>query len=203
MAPKSRTRKSADERKAEVVTAALELADKLGPDRVTTETLAESVGLTHPGLFRHFPRKLNVWEAVAGYVGEQMERRWNRADRPGITAPETRVRGLVLAQLRLIRAFPAIPAILFSRELQVENDKLRTAFVALMQRFHTRLSTNIAAAQQAGVVQEDFDPDDAAYLLIALVQGLAVRWSVSARRFNLVKEGERLLDLQLRGLRAD
>ena len=203
MAPKSRTRKSADERKAEVVTAALELADKLGPDRVTTETLAESVGLTHPGLFRHFPRKLNVWEAVAGYVGEQMERRWNRADRPGITAPETRVRGLVLAQLRLIRAFPAIPAILFSRELQVENDKLRTAFVALMQRFHKRLSTNIAAAQQAGVFQEDFDPDDAAYLLIALVQGLAVRWSVSARRFNLVKEGERLLDLQLRGLRAD
>lgn len=203
MAPKSRTRKSADERKAEVVTAALELADKLGPDRVTTETLAESVGLTHPGLFRHFPRKLNVWEAVAGYVGEQMERRWNRADRPGITAPETRVRGLVLAQLRLIRAFPAIPAILFSRELQVENDKLRTAFVALMQRFHKRLSANIAAAQQAGVFQEDFDPDDAAYLLIALVQGLAVRWSVSARRFNLVKEGERLLDLQLRGLRAD
>lgn len=202
MAPKSRTRKSADERKAEVVTAALELADKLGPDRVTTETLAESVGLTHPGLFRHFPRKLNVWEAVAGYVGEQMERRWNRADRPGTTAPEARVRGLVLAQLRLIRAFPAIPAILFSRELQVENDKLRTAFVALMQRFHKRLSTNIAATQQAGVFQEDFDPDDAAYLLIALVQGLAVRWSVSARRFNLVKEGERLLDLQLRGLRA-
>lgn len=202
MVSTSRTRKSAVERKAEVVSAALELADQLGPDRVTTETLAESVGLTHPGLFRHFPKKLNVWEAVAGYVAEQMEKRWNRAERKGITAPEARLRGLVLAQLRLIRAFPAIPAILFSRELQVENDKLRKAFVALMQRFHARLSSNIVAAQKAGVYRDDFDPDDAAYLLISLVQGLAVRWSVSARRFNLLKEGERLLDLQLRGLHA-
>ena len=202
MVSTSRTRKTADERKSEVVTAALDLADQLGPDRVTTETLAQAVGLTHPGLFRHFPRKLNVWEAVAGYVAEQMEKRWNRAERPGITAPEEILRGLVLAQLRLIRTFPAIPAILFSRELQVENDKLRKAFVALMQRFHARLRTNIVAAQDAGVFRDDVDPDDAAYLLISLVQGLAVRWSVSARRFNLVKEGERLLDLQLRGLRA-
>ena len=191
MASAARTRKSADERKA----------DQLGPDRVTTETLADSVGLTHPGLFRHFPKKLNVWEAVAGYVGEQMERRWNRAERPGIAAPEARVRGLVMAQLRLIRAFPAIPAILFSRELQVENDKLRGAFVALMQRFHGRLSSNIVSAQESGVFRDDFDANDAAYLLISLVQGLAVRWSVSARRFNLIKEGERLLDLQLRGFR--
>lgn len=71
-----------------------------------------------------------------------------------------------------------------------------------MQRFHERLSTNIVAAQTTGVFRDDFDPDDAAYLLISLVQGLAVRWSVSARRFNLIKEGERLLDLQLRGLHA-
>lgn len=202
MATVTRVRKSADVRKAEVVSAALVLADQLGPDRVTTETLADAVGLTHPGLFRHFPKKLRVWEAVADYIGEQMERRWARAERSDVTTPEARLRGLVLTQLRLIRTFPAIPAILFSRELQVENDRLRLVFVTLMQRFHQRLTNNIIAAQDAGTFRPDFDPGDAAYLLISLVQGLAVRWSVSARCFNLIKEGERLLDLQLRSLRT-
>lgn len=82
-----------------------------------------------------------------------------------------------------------------------QSRALRKAFVALMQRFHARLSHNIVAAQEASTFRDDFNPDDAAYLLISLVQGLAVRWSVSARRFNLIKEGERLLDLQLRGFR--
>ncbi len=202
MATATRTRKSAEVRKAEVVSAALDLADKLGPDRVTTETLADAVGLTHPGLFRHFPKKVSVWEAVADYIAEQMEKRWARAERSDVTTPEARLRNLVLAQLRLIRTFPAIPALLFSRELQVENDRLRKVFVALLQRFHQRLTGNIIAAQHAGVFRDDFDPDDAAYLLISLVQGLAVRWSISSRRFNLIKEGERLLDLQLRSLHA-
>ncbi|MEX0915769.1 MAG: TetR family transcriptional regulator, partial [Wenzhouxiangellaceae bacterium] len=157
MATSTRTRKSAAVRKAEVVSAALDLADQLGPDRVTTETLANSVGLTHPGLFRHFPKKLSIWEAVADYIGEQMEKRWARAEQSDASTPEARLRRLVLAQLRLIRTFPAIPAILFSRELQVENDRLRKVFVALMQRFHQRLTGNIIAAQDAGVFRDDFD----------------------------------------------
>ena len=38
---------------------------------------------------------------------------------------------------------------------------------------------------------------DAAFLLIGLVQGLAVRWSLAGRTFDLVDEGARLFDLQL------
>lgn len=42
-------------------------------------------------------------------------------------------------------------------------------------------------------------PDDAAFLILGLVQGLAIRWSISGRSFDLAEEGSRLLDLQLRG----
>jgi len=197
----TRVRKSADERKFEIITAALALADKLGPDRVTTATLADAVGLTHAGLFRHFSRKVSIWEAVAEYIGEQMEKRWARAERTNTDAPETRLRELLLSQLRLIRAFPAIPAILFSRELQIENEQLRKDFGVLMTQFHVRLKTCILDAQARNIFRADLSADDTAYLLISLIQGLTVRWSVSAHRFSLLKEGERLIDLQLQSLR--
>jgi len=200
MVRKARVRKSAEERKSEVVAAALNLADKIGPDRVTTETLAKSVGLTHPGLFRHFPRKLNIWQAVADHIGEQMENRWEHAERSGARQPEVRLRQLVTAQLELLEAFPAIPAILFSRELQAENDQLRKSFLFLMRGFHRRLGRNVANAQALGVFRSDVDPDDAAYVVLALIQGLTLRWSISARRFSLVEEGERLLEIQFQGL---
>ncbi|HNP62959.1 MAG TPA: TetR/AcrR family transcriptional regulator [Woeseiaceae bacterium] len=196
-----RTRKSAEERKAEVVSAALKLADEIGPDRVTTETLASAVGLTQPGLFRHFPKKQDIWESVANYIGAQMQKRWATTERRRNDPPEERLRRLVVGQLRLIHSFPAVPSLLFSRELLVENTRLRAAFAKLMQQFHKRLTQSIIDAQQSGHFRPDLVADDVALLLIALVQGLAVRWSVNERRFSIVKEGERLLALQLQGFR--
>ena len=197
-----RVRKSADERKSEVVAAALKLAAEIGPDRVTADTLASAVGLTQPGIFRHFPKKQDIWESVADYIGRQMQDRWASTERRRGDAPEERLRRLVLGQLRLIQTFPAIPSLLFSRELLVENVRLRNAFAKLLGQFHLRLTKCIAEAKDTGYFRPDLEADDVAYLLIGLVQGLAVRWSVNERRFSLVKEGERLLLLQLRGFRA-
>ena len=178
--------------------AAIHLADKLGPDRLTTEVVARAVGLTQPGIFRHFPKKQDLWEAVAARIGAKMEARWTKAQSGDATATDG-IRALIAAQLRLIQSTPAIPAILFSRELHTKNKGLRKAFFGLMSRFHRLIADLVAQAREEGVLRGDLDPDDAAYLIIGLVQGLAVRWSISGRNFDLTEEGNRLLELQLRG----
>lgn len=194
-----RIRKPAETRKAEIIEATLRLADKLGPDRLTTELIANAVGLTQPGVFRHFPKKQDLWEAVAARVGSLMEGRWKKAE--GVNERATdRIRALITAQLLLIQSTPAIPAILFSRELHTKNKGLRTAFFGLMSRFHGRIAGLVTQACAAGELRNDLDPEDVAYLIIGLVQGLAVRWSISDRNFDLREEGIRLLDLQLQGL---
>lgn len=192
-------RKTAEVRKAEIIDATLRLADKLGPERLTTGAVADAVGLTQPGIFRHFPKKQDLWEAVAARVGVMMEARWRKAQRPD-AAPLDQLRALVAAQLRLIQSTPAIPAILFSRELHTKNEGLRSAFFGLMNRFYRLIAGLVVQACAAGELRDDFDPDDAAYLIVGLVQGLAVRWSVSGRNFDLAEEGGRLLELQLNGL---
>ncbi len=193
-----RTRKPAETRKAEIVDTALRLADELGPDRLTTEAVARRVGITQAGIFRHFPKKQALWEAIAGHIAGLMEKRWAGALAARQPA-DARIRSLIAAQLRLIRATPAIPAILFSRELHSENDALRRAFLALLGRFHRRIATLVRQGIEEGVFRRNLDPDDAAMLIVGLVQGLAVRWSLTRRGFDLLEEGARLLDLQLRG----
>jgi hypothetical protein len=105
----------------------------------------------------------------------------------------------VATQLRLIQSTPAIPAILFSRELHSRNAALRKALFGIMRRFHGLVASAIAEARDAAAFRDDLDPDDAALLVIGLIQGLALRWSLSGRAFRLVEEGRRLLDLQIRG----
>ncbi|MDX1421830.1 MAG: TetR/AcrR family transcriptional regulator [Kiloniellales bacterium] len=192
-----RARKTAEARKTEIIDATLRLADKLGPERLTTEAIAGDVGLTQPGIFRHFPNKQALWEAVAARIGAIMEARWAKAQ-DAQTSPGDQIRALVGTQLRLIQSTPAIPAILFSRELHTKNKGLRKAFYALLSRFHRVIADLAARAIDAGELREDLDPEDAAFLVVALVQGLAVRWSISGRNFDLAEEGSRLLELQLR-----
>ncbi len=48
-----------------------------------------------------------------------------------------------------------------------------------------------------GVFRADLSAKDAAILLISLVQGLAIRWSLGQRAFSLEVEGGRLVACQI------
>lgn len=196
----TRDRKSAEDRKAEIVDAALRLAGDSGPDRLTTEALAKAVGISQPGIFRHFPSKANIWEAVAERIGTRLSANAAKSEKKS-GRPIDQLRSLVTGHLSFIEKIPAIPAILFSRELHAENDKLRAFFAGMMARRQAHLSDLIAAEIKAGRFDKALDPDDGACLILALIQGLAMRWSLSARAFDLVEEGRRLLELQLDGFR--
>lgn len=191
-----RERKSADDRKAEIVATMLRLADELGPDRLTTLAVAKAVGVTQPGVFRHFPTKQDLWLAVAAQIAQSMTEEWARVLATHALPPD-RVIALIAVQLRQIAAHPAIPAILHSRELHTENAALRAQFVALMARFQTLLVEALTEGRAQGLFRADLVPKDAAILLISLVQGLALRWSLGQRAFSLEEEGGRLLACQI------
>lgn len=190
------TRKTAECRKAEIVKTALRLADELGPDRLTTVAVAKAVGVTQPGIFRHFPTKQDLWLAVAAQIAQTMTDAWEIALATE-TIPQKRLTALITVQLRQIEAHPAIPAILHSRELHIENAGLRAKFVALMTQFQTLLVEILTEGSARGLFRADLAPKDAAILLISLVQGLAIRWSLGQRVFSLEEEGSRLLACQL------
>ena len=189
-------RKTADDRKAEIVATTLRLADELGPDRLTTHAVANAVGLTQPGIFRHFPTKHDLWLAVATHIAAGLFDAWAEALGQDL-APRQRLARLMQAQLGQIAANPAIPAILTSRELHSENAALRDKFTSLMQQFQAILFDTLRQGQADGSFRADLDPQDAAVLLISLIQGLAIRWSLGQRTFSLQAEGGRLMDRQL------
>jgi len=196
----TRTRKSSKERKAEIVGAAIRLAGKIGPDRLTTLALAREVGISEAGIFRHFSTKGDIWQAVANHIGSLLQAKAALNEHDELS-PVDQLRGFVIGHLTFIEATPAIPAILFSRELHAENDQLRRFFAGLIAQRQAHFSSLIAAEIEAGHFHRELNADDAATVILALVQGLAMRWSLNARNFDLVEEGGRLLDLLLSGFR--
>lgn len=194
-------RKPAELRRAEIVATVLRLADSIGPDRVTTGAVTSAIGVTQAALFRHFPTKAALWQAAADHLAGEMARAWDEAA-AAATEPLARLRGLVSAQLGQIVATPALPMLLYSREINVTNHELRATFHDTLAAFRALLAREVAAAQEAGLLRTDIATADGAGLVTFLVQGVAIRWALGARDFDLCAEGRRMLDLQLRLLAA-
>lgn len=194
-------RQSAEDRKAQIVAEVLRLADEIGPDRLSTTDVARAVGLSQPAIFRHFPTKGALWLAVAEDIAERLRGDWAAAEE-GASAPQARLTALIRAQLAAIADMPALPSILFSRELQVDNPALRDVFRGLLGTFQQRLVAAIRDHQEEGGLHRDVRPDDVAMLLTSLVQGVGIRWTLGARSFPLEQEGLRLFDVQMALLTA-
>lgn len=195
---------SGTQRREQILEAMLSMTAEQGPDRVTTRALAGRLGVTEPALYRHFPGgKSEMWRALAWLVGERMQAAWRAAlEQADADAPVSRVRALVGAQLRIIQDIPALPAILFSRTLHRDNAALRAGVGEVAGRFHARLEQLVDAAVARGEFRSDLDADVAAWLLIAVIQGTAVRWSLADHGFDLEREAGRLLDSALAGFRS-
>lgn len=191
-------RRSAEDRKQQIVETVIQLVDKVGPDRLTTDMVAKSVGITQPAIFRHFPKKENLWEAVAEHLSDMMRHTWQDALADSMS-PKDQLHDLVMAHLKLIESTPSLPSIIFSRELHIENKTLRQSFFKTMNAFHKQLSDVVNRGIKEGAFRKGLDPNDAAFLLLGMVQSLAMRWSLSGRQIDLLETGERLLHIQLEG----
>lgn len=194
-----RRRKSSAERRAEIVEAALLLAAEDGPDAVTTEAIANRIGLTQPAVFRHFGHKDAIWLGIVRTLSELLKERWDRAER-GLDDPEDRLLAVVGAQLTLVQSIPALPRILFAWQLTGRRKGLREAVRGLMRLFHARLAGIIADGQRAGLFRSDTPADAAAWMVLGLVQATAIRWTFMDRSFAVADEGLKAVRLALEGL---
>jgi len=188
-------RKSSEDRRADILSATLDLAFEVGPDHVTTGMIARRLGLTQPAIYKHFPNKEHIWQAATEAVCAQIGENARQGIQPGQT-PVDVLRGLVLGHLSLIAAIPALPEIMVTRDPSGRLSETRRAILAEITVFRTAMARWFELAQAAGQIRTELRPDDGGMLLFGIIQSLVLRLIVTRDATMLVDDGARLLDLQ-------
>lgn len=185
-------RKSASRRKDELIQALLDLAYEIGPDRLTTSDIAARIGVTQGTVFRHFKNKDELWVAAIRTVTEDLKQAWSANLEDSKTLPaKQRMVSLVDCQLECIQNTPALPMILFSRELNSENEALRRMIRETLFVFDRHLH-QLTEAALANKETLPITASDVANYLTSLIQGQAVRWGLSEQGFDLRQRGHDL-----------
>jgi len=196
-----RHRLPTDERQREIVTAVLALARERGPDAITTQAIADRIGVTQGAVFRHFPDKEAIWLAVFAWVHDSLGAVFSAAMESGGT-PLARIEQAFLAHVAFIAANPGVPRVMFHELQYPGNSPVRVAVRAMIIAYRKRLTSLFTEAKAAGELPVDLDTSLAPVLFIGAVQGLVIQSALAGDEAGMSKRARRLFPLILHGYRG-
>ncbi|MFH1494673.1 MAG: TetR family transcriptional regulator, partial [Pseudomonadota bacterium] len=95
----------AGERRIVTVETVVELAAEQNPSDITTAAIAKKMNLTQGALFRHFPSKDAIWQAVMEWVAERLMARVDRAA-DSVSSPMAGLEAVFLAHIEFVVEHP-------------------------------------------------------------------------------------------------
>jgi TetR/AcrR family transcriptional regulator len=195
-------RKSGEERREEIIQAVLELAAEQGVKQLSAQAIADRVGIAQPTVFRHFKTRDAILRAVMETVGTAMLA-VATAVLAGRGSADQRLRQLLQRQLEFISRRRGVPRVLFSERLHHEDPELKAVVRRVMDNYTGKIADLVAAGQAEGRFRAQLEPRETAIMIVALIQGLVMRWSISDFTLDLEAQGEAVWRLLAPVLLAD
>lgn len=140
-------------RREAILRALLELLEKDPGARITTSVLAKSVGVTEAALYRHFPSKRKMFEALLEFAEEAV---FSRCQVILQDQEDVRVRLQQVVHLVLVFAErnPGLCCVLTGDALVGENEALRKR----ASQFFERLETQVRQTLKEGEIRQGLRP---------------------------------------------
>ncbi|MEO7200845.1 MAG: TetR/AcrR family transcriptional regulator [Dokdonella sp.] len=169
-----RTRLSATDRRDVTVETVMALAGEGNPAEITTAAIAERMNLTQGAVFRHFPTKEAIWQAVMEWVAARLLARVDTAIKDN-ASPLAALEAVFHSHVAFVSAHPGVPRMLFG-ELQRADDTAAKKIARIMiGHYSERISALIVRGKAEHELAADVDVDAAVMLFVGTIQGLVMQ----------------------------
>lgn len=187
------------ERQSLTVEAVIALAGRQNPSEITTSAIANEMNVTQGALFRHFPTKDAIWQAVMKWVTDALLNWIDRAAE-GMETPLEALQAMFMSHVEFVIEHPGVPRIMFGELQHAEPTPAKKVAQVLMKRYAERLAARLEEAKAAGQVSADTDTQAAAILFIGTIQGLVMQSMISGSLQAMRENAPRVLGIYLRGI---
>ena len=192
---------STDERRAATVDAVVELAAEQNPSEITTTAIAKHMGVTQGALFKHFPTKDAILQAVMEFVAERLLSRVDKAAR-GAPTPVAAIEAIFMAHIEFVVENPGVPRMMFGELQHAKLTAPKRMAQTLIRRYGERLHGLIEEGKAAGELFETLDTSATAILFIGTIQGLVMQSMLAGDVELIRKDAPRVFAIFLRGIRS-
>lgn len=190
---------SADQRRTVTIESVVELAASQNPSEITTAAIAKHMQLTQGALFRHFPNKEAIWQAVMEWVAERLLARIDRSAK-GIESPLAAMEAMFMSHIEFVTEHPGVPRMLMGELQRAELTPAKRMVQTLIQRYSERLHALIDKGKASGELSSTLDGEAAATLFIGTIQGLVMQSLLAGDVTHMRKNASRVFEIYCRGI---
>ncbi len=181
---------SSEARQEQYAQAALSLVAADGLKNLSVARVARRVGLVPSALYRHYPGKEALIEAVIGLIRGRLHANVARVLEQTPDALE-RLRRLLLAHVRVIRENEGVLRVMFSDELHNGRAGRKAQVWEMVAGYLKRVADIVAQGQREGQIRQDIDPHTLSVMFLGLIQPAAILWNLSAGKFDVSRHAQK------------
>ncbi len=180
--------KTLTSRQAEIVDAALKLIAEQGIQHLTIRNLSTAIGVTEAALYRHFPGKTEIIQAMVSRFEEDV-------DDIGELRGWAAIEAALIRRTELVLAKPDLARVLFAEELFKDSPEIEQILHGMMQRHYKIMEQHFQEAVEDGVIRADIPMDTLFRLILGPLRLLIKQWGLSGGSFDLCAKRDEMLSL--------
>jgi len=179
-------RQKTEVRRTQIADAAIKVVVKYGSEHVTVRRIAQETGITEGALYRHFKSKHDILalmvertqeDIVAGIVK-------GAAGRTPLGILESALRN----HMSSIEQRKSVSFQVLAEIISLGDKKLNRQASEALERYTAYIADLLSQAIEAGEIRKDINPEEAAILITAAIQGLVSKWALGNYSFNLEQQ---------------
>ena len=175
-------------RQAEIVDAALKLIAEQGIRHLTIRNLSTAIGVTEAALYRHFPGKTEIIQAMVSRFEEDV-------DDIGELRGWAAIEAALVRRTELVLAKPDLARVVFAEELFKDSPETEQILHGMMQRHYKIMERHFQEAVEDGVIRADIPMDTLFRLILGPLRLLIKQWGLSGGSFDLRAKRDEMLSL--------
>ena len=193
---------TAAERRERTVDTVIELSARDDPANITTGSIAKHMRVTQGALFRHFPSKDAVWEAVIGRIAERIIKRLDRAA-ASADSPLAALEAMFHAHIAFIVEHPGVPRLMMGQLQRARPTPARRMVRSLLFLYRERIEKLLIEAQEAGDLRRELNIEAAATQFIGTIQGLVMQSLMIGSMNHIAEQAQGAFDLYCHGIQQE
>jgi len=179
-------------RQEQIVAESIKIIDEKGIQGLTIKNLSKAIGISEPGIYRHFESKTDILLSILNNFKEMAEMLSGLMKDFEGTAIE-KIDFMFSRMMELFSATPSLVSVIFSEEIFKNEELLKLKITEVLNTHAATIEQIIQKGQTENDVRKDIDIKTLALMIMGSLRLLVKRWDLNSHNFDLNKEGSKLI----------
>ncbi len=175
-------------RQLQIIHVATEIIAAQSIQDLTIANLAEKIGISEPGIYRHFQNKMEILEAVLGFFGSENKKFFSEVIASNTGAIE-KIGAIFHHHFEVFTRQPALAAVIFSEGIFQNDKRLAKSVLNVMAQSQ---ETFITILNGSDTLRDDISKQHLVLIIMGTLRLIVNKWHLSKHGFDLVHEGSML-----------